>query len=68
MLETLLEFGGLILLFVICEWLGIPVDIGEFAVVSIFACVLLVIVVRSAYCDACRRQRWPGKNREKVDN
>jgi Flp pilus assembly protein TadB len=54
-------------LFCAAVWLvtiGVSYGTAEVVAWTIIACVLLLVVVRSAYRDACRRQRWPGKSRE----
>lgn len=68
MFEELLEIAGTVLLIVFCAWLGISYDAAEYFIGAIVGCIILVIVVRSAYRDACRRQRWPGKKRETIEN
>ena len=54
-------------LFCAAVWLatiGVSYGTAEVVAWTIIACVPLLFVVRSAYRDACRRQRWPGKSRE----
>jgi hypothetical protein len=54
-------------LFCAAVWLatiGVSYGTAEVVAWTIIACVPFLVVVRSAYRDACRRQRWPGKSRE----
>ncbi len=62
MIHFLLEIGVLVLFAVVAAWLGIEVETLELIVAVLVGAVVLWIVVRSAYRDACRRQRWPGKS------
>ncbi len=66
MLESVLEIGGLVLLIAVAGWLGVSYDVAEFIAATIICCAVLAVVVRSAYRDARRRQRWPGKNQNKL--
>jgi hypothetical protein len=61
MSESLLEIVGLIFLIVLAAWFGLSFESAEFISAMIVGCAVLAVVVRSAYRDACRRQRWPGK-------
>jgi multisubunit Na+/H+ antiporter MnhB subunit len=65
MIDFLLEIATLILFAVVAAWLGIEVETLERIVALVVGAVVVWIVARSAYRDACRRQTWPGKNREK---
>jgi hypothetical protein len=62
MIDFLLEIAGLILFAVVAAWLGIDVETLELIVAVLIGAVVIWIVARSAYRDACRRQRWPGKS------
>lgn len=64
MIEFLLDIAGVILFAVIAGWLGVEYETVEGFAAILFGAAVLWIVVRSAYRDACRRQRWPGKNLE----
>jgi UPF0716 family protein affecting phage T7 exclusion len=65
MIEALLEIVGLIVLIAVADWLGISYEVAELIAATIVGCALLIVVVRSAYRDACGRQRWPGKNQSR---
>jgi hypothetical protein len=65
MIEFLLDITGVILFAVIAGWLGVEYETAEAFAAMLFGAAVLWIVVRSAHRDACRRQRWPGKNSEK---
>jgi hypothetical protein len=65
MIEFLLETAGVILFAVIAGWLGVEYETVEILAAIFFGSAVLWLAVRSAYRDACRQQRWPGKNRER---
>ena len=66
MVESALEIVGLILLLAVAGRLGVSYDVAEFIAATIIGCAVLAVAVRSAYRDARRRQRWPGKNQNKL--
>jgi len=61
MIEALLELTAFAVLVLVAGLLGISFEFAEAITLLIVVCALLVIVARSAYRDACRTQRWPGK-------
>jgi len=65
MIEFLLETAGVILFAIVAGWLGVEYETVDIVAAIFFGAAVLGLAVRSAYRDACRRQRWPGKNREK---
>jgi hypothetical protein len=65
MIDFLLEITALIVFAVVAMSLGIEVETLELIVAVLVGAVVLWLVVRSAYRDAWRQQRWPGKSREK---
>jgi hypothetical protein len=44
--------------------IGTSVEAIEVVAWMIILCGYSLVIVRSAHRDACRRQRWPGKNRK----
>jgi hypothetical protein len=64
MLECLLDIAGVILFAVIAGWLGVEYETVEAIAAILVGAVVLWLAARSAYRDACRRQRRPGKNLE----
>jgi hypothetical protein len=65
MVEFVLEIAGVVLFAIGAVWLGVETETLELIVAILIAMVGLWFAARSAYREACRRQRWPGKNREK---
>jgi hypothetical protein len=64
MIEFLLDIAGVILFAVIAGRLGVEYTTVEAIAAILFGGAVLWVAARSAYRDACRRQRWPGKNLE----
>jgi hypothetical protein len=64
MIEFLLKITGIILFAVIAGWLGVEYETVEAIAAILVGAVVLWLAARSVYRDACRRQRWPGKNLE----
>jgi hypothetical protein len=64
MIEFLLEIAGVIIFAIIAGWLGAENGTVEMLAAILFGAAVIWLAARSAYRDACRRQRWPGKNRE----
>jgi multisubunit Na+/H+ antiporter MnhB subunit len=64
MIEFLLKITGIIVFAVIAGWLGVEYETVEAIAAILVGAVVLWLAARSAYRDACRRQRRPGKNLE----